>query len=225
MAHKLWLETRAVFLGVAAFLLAMVALYAWLPVGAAEWDARLHRLFFAWALATVVLTLHAFNWMHGHAGGHAQPLLFTLSLPISRRRLVLHEAAMGLTQSAVLVTGCCALLWALSPSLRAVRDAYEMAAYLGIGLLSQLFLYSLGVLLATSVPLLWPVYCLATVSAFQWQLGFLQAWGGIGLWTQGTGRAFLPFALAHPMAVSAASLCGAAAALYLAALVFERRDF
>lgn len=225
MLLKLWLETRTGFLSLAAVHFAMVAIYIGLPAAPVEWDARLHRLMFAFALAAVLASVQAFSWTFGHVMGEAQPTLFTLSMPVSRRRLVVAQAALGAAQLAALVVASCAVLWLSSPSLRAGRDEWQMLSCVAVVLGGQAMLYALGMLLASTSPIVWMVYCYAAVNALLWQLSMFQAWSGQGLWVRETGRLVLPFALAQVAATTAACLVVSGAALYAAARVFERRDF
>jgi hypothetical protein len=121
-----------------------------------------------WILSAVMLALGGLWWEKslGLAG-------FTLSLPISRRRLVLVRAAVGAAQALVLALVPCCVIWLfsqISENRYPLKDAVlHSVLYVGAGLI----FYSLTLLLSHlmsgefSVPTLALGLCLVLYISFQ----------------------------------------------------------
>lgn len=161
LIYKAWLETRWRFCAGLALLLAisfytvlrapdiiqareqlrpgehiLYAQYIWILL----YKGYLQTL---WILAAVMLGLGGL-WREKSSGVSA----FTLSLPVSRRRLVLVRSAVGAAEAITLAAVPSALIWAISPlsgNSYPLRDAL-LHAVLMVG--GGLIFYGWGVLLA-----------------------------------------------------------------------------
>jgi hypothetical protein len=104
-------------------------------------------------------------------------ILFTLSLPVSRLRLLGVRAFIGWVEAMCAIGMFCCALWLATPALRAVATVTEMFEYAGTMMVCASALYFLSVLLATFLDDQWRV------------------WGtmlsGAGLWWL-SGRSLLP---------------------------------
>jgi len=106
-------------------------------------------------------TLQAAKGLHGST-------LYTLSLPVSRVRLLAVRASVGWLEIIGLVSLLCVSLWVLAPALRTVATPLQVVKYAATIIACGSMLYGVSVLLATFLDDQW------------------RTWGamgiGVGLW-------------------------------------------
>jgi hypothetical protein len=105
-------------------------------------------------------------------------ILFTLSLPVSRLRLLAVRTFIGWLEAMCAIGIFCSAQWLATPALRAVVTATEMFEYAGTIMVCASALYFLSVLLATFLEDQWRVWGTMLGSAGLWGLssrGFLPA--------------------------------------------------
>jgi hypothetical protein len=83
---------------------------------------------------------------------------FTLSLPVSRLRLLAIRASLGWLELIPLIGTLCFGIWAAFPIVRATATAAEMLQYAGVVLACSSMFYSISVLLSTFLDELWRVW-------------------------------------------------------------------
>jgi hypothetical protein len=171
--YKGWLETRFKLLGaliwVSWFLgaeysrgLKTLAGLMALAVGA-TFIAALTPIILAGAGINTQPAFQATKGLHGST-------LFTLSLPVSRLRLLITRAALGwLVLTGMIGVMCCGM-WILFPLLRAATTAAQMLEYTAALLACASGFYSIGVLLATFLDDLWRTYGGVIALAALWGL-------------------------------------------------------
>lgn len=108
-------------------------------------------------------SLQATKGLHGST-------LFTLSLPVSRLRLLAVRASIGWFEAAGVIGALCCGLWLVSPAFRAAATPVEMLEYAGTLIACASALYCLSVLLATFLDDQWRVWCTMIASAALWWL-------------------------------------------------------
>ncbi len=156
--YKGWLETRirllVAFVWIGWFLGAEYSRGLKAPAGltglavAATFIGAAIPVFFAGAGIATQPAFQATKGLHGSTQ-------FTLSLPVSRLRLLLTRAGLGwLVLAGAIGTLCCGM-WILFPVLRAATTAVEMLEYAGTLVACASGLYSISVLLATFLDDLW----------------------------------------------------------------------
>jgi hypothetical protein len=84
-------------------------------------------------------------------------MLFTLSLPVTRLRLLAVRAAIGWIELAAMIAYLCGILWIGVPLLRATATPWMMCEYAVALLVCLSSIYSLSVLLATFLDDQWRV--------------------------------------------------------------------
>ncbi len=152
LAHKAWFETRikllVAFIWIGWFLGAKYYRGLKAPSGltglavAATFIGVAIPVFLAGAGIATQPSYQATKGLHGST-------LFTLSLPVSRLRLLLTRAGLGwLALAGAIATMCCGM-WILFPILRAATNAAQMLTYAGTLVACASGLYSISVLLAT----------------------------------------------------------------------------
>ena len=131
---KAWLELRWRFLTplaaapllffwpVPTELLPAPDLLARLKAGPGGFGALLNTLsLFVWPLLAVLYAGAGINTQTAYSPGQAvhPSMLFTLALPVTRRRLLLMRAAAGVLAFSTVVAWLCAVAWIALPDLRA----------------------------------------------------------------------------------------------------------
>jgi hypothetical protein len=157
--YKGWIETRFRLLFALGFVgFVLVAAYSnglKAPVKAFAGNAPLLVAVLSGLLASAGITtqpaLQATKGLHGS-------MLFTLSLPVSRFRLLTVRAGLGWLEMAGGIGTLCCGMWALFPILRATTTAAEMLEYAGVLITCASGIYFISVLLATFLDDLWRVY-------------------------------------------------------------------
>ena len=167
--YKGWLETRLKLVFVAALLLIFFVFVAAHPALRTGHGARTAAgVAGAETPLETVLTIWIFIFLAG-AGIMTQPVLqatkgihgstlYTLSLPVSRLRLVLVRAGLGWLESAAAVLVLYYGTWLLSPALRENVTLAGLGEYVGIVLACGSALYFLPVFLATFLDEMWRIY-------------------------------------------------------------------
>ncbi len=217
MWYPAWIEVRwrvvlllALNLGIGALLLDDV-------VPPAVWIRRLDgALPFAFILSAVMLASAGINTRTSFRPGQSVEgaMLYTLSLPISRRRLVLVRSAVGAVASLALIVAGLAGLWLLAPAVRVALPVPILARYLlaivavaGAG-------FALSTALAAVLDQLWQTYgSLGIVAAVLFLVPEARIW-----------RSSLSLGDSSAVAFGGV-LVGAAALIWLAVKLVERRDF
>jgi hypothetical protein len=113
---KAWMETRWRLLGVAMYLLIALAMSSLNPAG----TNVLATLWFMLTFLAISLGGSGVRSQAplGFSEGLAGSTQFTLSLPVSRLRLLVVRAVAGLIETATATVAVACLAWALIPSLR-----------------------------------------------------------------------------------------------------------
>jgi hypothetical protein len=168
--YKGWLETRfrlLVALGIVGVVL--VTLYSnglkggiFALLGGAVFGVGLLSGLLAGAGITTQPAVQATKGLHGS-------MFFTLSLPVSRSRLLAVRAGLGWLEMAGGIGMLCGGIWALFPMLRATTTAAEMLEYAGVLIICASGLYFISVLLATFLDDQWRMYgSMMAFGAFWW---------------------------------------------------------
>lgn len=226
--YKGWLETRIkllmAFVWMAWFLGAEYSRGLKAPAGltglavAATFIAAAIPVFFAGAGINTQPAFQAMKGLHGST-------LFTLSLPVSRFRLLMTRAGLGwLVLAGTIGTMCCGM-WILFPFLRAATTAVEMLEYAGALVACASGFYSIGVLLATFLDEVWRLYGSGIAIGALWLLfNKTSVPGSFNIFrAMGEGSPLI----AHTMPWTAIGLSlGLAAILFFAALkVVQTREY
>jgi ABC-2 type transport system permease protein len=171
---KGWLETRlrALFgIGMCLFFILLVNRHATPP--AATGQRALGTFAFVWAIlpsmtglaGAGVRTQPAFQAIKGQHGS----MYFTLSLPVSRMRILATRAMLGWIETTALIAFVCGTAWAVVPGLRTNVPVAGVAAYFLTvsGCVSGF--YFLSVLFATFLDAQWlPFAGMISVAALAW---------------------------------------------------------
>jgi len=95
--------------------------------------------------------------------------IFTLSLPVSRLRLLAVRAGLGWLEAAGAIGALCCAMWLISPALRMMTTPVEMLEYAGTLIACASAIYFLSVLLATFLDDVWRIWgTMIGVAAFWW---------------------------------------------------------
>jgi hypothetical protein len=95
-------------------------------------------------------------------------MLFTLSLPVSRFRLLAIRASIGWLEVAGVVVLLCCGMWLVSPVFRAMSTFAEMMEYAGTLIVCGSTFYCLSVLLATFLDDQWRAWGTMSASVALW---------------------------------------------------------
>ena len=188
--HKGWLETRYRLL----FALGFVGLFQGLQYR----NGATPQSIFAFVQFTVpVLVVMTYSLLGG-AGIATQPslvaskgihgsTLFTLSLPVSRLRLMSVRAAIGWLEGIGVIGVLCCTLWLLCPALRAMVGPGTMIQYAATLIACGSAIYFVSVLLGTFFDDQWRTWGTMLTSGGLWWLsahtalpGFVDIFRGMG---------------------------------------------
>ncbi len=171
--YKGWLETRIrlvmAFIWIGWFLGAEYSRGLTAPAGlvglavGATFIAAVSPVLLAGAGITTQPAFQATKGLHGST-------LFTLSLPVSRLRLLAVRAGLGWLVLAGMIGIMCSGIWILFPVLRARTTALEMLEYAAALLACASGFYSISVWLATFLDDLWRIYGTAIAIGALWLL-------------------------------------------------------
>ncbi len=186
--HKGWLETRYRLLFATGFVILLLSLQH----GATSQGVMGLVLF-----SNPTLVVMTYSLLAG-AGVATQPsfvaskgvhgsTLFTLSMPVSRLRLMSVRAAIGWLEGAGVIGVLCCALWFLSPALRGIVGSGTMLRYAATLIACGTAIYSLSVLLGTFLDDQWRTWGTMLSSAGLWWLSthaplpaFLDIFRGMG---------------------------------------------
>jgi hypothetical protein len=161
--YKGWLETRLKLLVTGVWMLWFLYLMHSGPPPAAKMVALVGILMTCNIAAGMVpiflagagiMTQPAFQQTKGIHGS----TLFTLSLPVSRLRLLTVRASLGWFLLAGLIALYCCGVWVAFPVLQTLASRAEMMEYAGTLIVGASLYYSLYVLLATFLEDMWRVF-------------------------------------------------------------------
>jgi ABC-2 type transport system permease protein len=167
LLYKGWLETRLrllfslAFFGI--FLIQAHVMGGIKPPDGAKADpVKVYAITEIFLVATLcgmvagagIATQPAFQGAKGLHGS----MLFTLSLPVSRFRLLAVRAGLGWLEMAGGIAAMCCGLWILFPVVRAATTVPEMLEYAGALIACGSGLYFVSVLLATFLDEQWRVF-------------------------------------------------------------------
>jgi hypothetical protein len=104
-------------------------------------------------------TQTSFSRRHGVHGS----IFYTLSLPVSRRKLLLTRAAVGYAASFLLAIAACLIFWIASPGLRTLVTLDDLLTYATSLFVGTSVFYSFSVLLAIFLDEVWQFYASAAL--------------------------------------------------------------
>ena len=172
LMYKGWLETRYRLL----FMLGLMGLILVTAYSRADKAPGGIQGFVAgaWFLAAVIpvmlagagiTTQPAFQAVKGLHGS----MLFTLSLPVSRLRLLAVRASLGWLEMAAALGAWCCAVWIVFPALRTIATTAELLEYAAALVVCASGLYGITVLLATFLDDLWRVWgSMIVIGALWW---------------------------------------------------------
>jgi hypothetical protein len=171
--YKGWLETRIKLVVTLAAVMGFLVFMSSLHVGHAKPSivalTGVPRISVIWICAFLagagVATQPSFQATKGLHGSS----LFTLSLPVSRFRLLAIRAGIGWLESAAAIGMFCGGLWLLIPALREATTRIAMLEYSATLIACTTSLYFVSVLLATFLDDQWRIWGTMIVPfAFWW---------------------------------------------------------
>jgi ABC-2 type transport system permease protein len=232
--YKAWLETRWRFGFVVGSILFAWAAPLWtplfhlrLPAGVVE-----SRLWVGVHMATVILYIFAAIFLAGSGintqttysatTGFHPSMLFTLSLPVSRRRLLFVRAGLGALQTSILVAIMAAYTLFARPE---ATTAPQFLIYLARAIICTMAVYALSTLLACLFDEMWQFYgaFLFCIAAFVLQLRI--SW--VSWLSPYRGMSLISFPITGPMpwAPVISSLVLMAVLMYASMLIIQRKEY
>jgi hypothetical protein len=224
--YKGWLETRFRLVFV---LVAIALMFLTLSSGGDKVEVRavtfvtrtsvwLICVFLAAAGIVTQQSLQAAKGLHGST-------LFTLTLPVSRFRLLTVRAGLGWVEMVGGIGYVCCLSWFLFPVIRSSAAPREMVEYAAVLVICGSAFYCITVLLATFLDDLWRVWgSLLCYGTLWWLANKIPAPASVNIFlAMGEGSPIV----AHTMPWTAMALAlGLAAILFFAALkVVQVREY
>ncbi len=230
--YKGWLETRLRLLVPFGFLTYVLIHFYWFPPEGAAAAAK--------GMADMVLFGPVFGAMTaivlGGAGIHTQPafqatkglhgsLCYTLSLPVSRLRLLATRASLGWALSSVAMAALCVVHWSVLPLLGKATSATVMLQQAMVLMVCATGLHFVCVLLATFLEDQWRVFGSALCfGALSWLMENIPGAAGISPFrAMGAGSPLLTQTI--PWGAMAFSLALAAILFFAALQVVQRREY
>jgi len=225
---KGWLETRYRFVFV-LLMMSVIQFIASKPLGTQQ-GVIAHVLFTCPIL--VIMTC----CMLGGAGVATQPslivtkgihgsTLYTLSLPVSRLRLMSVRAAIGWLEAAGVVGMLCCALWFLSPPLRAMAGPGVMVQYVATLIGCASAIYFLAVLFGTVLDEQWRTWgTMMTCGGLWWLSAHVRLPGFLDIF-RGMGKASPLFTHTVPWGSVAFSTLSAVVLFFASAKVLEAREY
>jgi hypothetical protein len=177
--HKGWMETRFRLLFTVGFTTLILVLQYSVRTAAPPPGAKSPALgLVMFSNPTLVLMVCA---LLGGAGIVTQPslqatkglhgsTLFTLSLPVTRLRLLAVRASIGWLEAVGVIAALCCGMWLVSSAFRAMATPVEMLEYAGTLIACASALYCLSVLLATFLDDQWRTWGTMIASVALWWL-------------------------------------------------------
>ena len=184
-------------------------------------NAILLLMIYAMLAGAGIVTQPSFQAAKGIHGS----TLFTLSLPVSRLRLLAVRAAIGWLEGAAEVAILCCGMWFLSPLIRRMATPTEMAEYAATLIVCGSALYFLSVLLATFLDDQWRVWgTMIAGAALFWLSRHVSLPASIDI-VQAIGKGSPLIAHAIPWAAMDFSLALAAIFFFAALKVVQTREY
>jgi len=227
--YKAWLETRWRFAFLIGSILLVWLMPLWLPSLSA---VPASRQWFGLQLESVLLCTFAAIYLAG-AGINSQTMyaatsgfhgsmLFTLSLPVSRRRLLFVRAGLGAILTCILVIAMAgyALFHRPEPA-----SASQALSYIARDVVCTMAVYSLSVLLACVLDEMWQFMgaCFAWIAVYLLQSRFPV----VALVSPLRGMSLIPYSgkVPTPWAPVLASLVLVGGLLYTSVLMLQRKEY
>jgi hypothetical protein len=155
---KAWFETRKLLTVMLVFILFVFAL-----AQRAAWGAG-HA-------GAAIIGFHTCFWCIILAGAGIQPQsTFTLTLPVSRLRLVSVRASLGLLEIVGFIVLVCYAEWALLPAVRADSTPLDLLKMISECTAFGVALHCLSVFFATFLDWMWQMYASLLALGFLWFL-------------------------------------------------------
>jgi hypothetical protein len=231
---KAWLETRWRFCFIAASILFAWATPLWAPLFHLRAPAGVpeSRLWLAVHVASVLLYIFAAIFLAGSGinsqttyaatSGFHPSMLFTLSLPVTRRRLLLVRAGLGALQTSVLVIVMAAYTLFDRPE---ATTAAQLLTYLARAIVCTMPVYALSTMLACLFDEMWQFYgaFMCCVAAFVLQSRI----PGLSSLSPFRGMSLISYPIAGPIpwAPVIFSLALTAVLMYASTLIVQRKQY
>jgi hypothetical protein len=151
--------------------------------------------------------------------------LFTLSLPVTRLRLLSVRAAIGWLEGSGVIGVLCCVLWFRSPALRAMVGAGTMLHYAATLIACGSAIYSVSVLLGTFLDEQWRTWGTMLISAALWWLSAHSAFPVFLDIFQGMGKGSPLIAHTMPWGAIVFSVLLAVALFFAALRVLRAREY
>jgi hypothetical protein len=226
--YKGWLETRLKLL----FSLALMVFWLYVLRGFGNASPKI----VVYLASTVSVFALTWSMLLSGAGITTQPpfqgtkglhgsMIFTLSLPVSRFRLLAVRAFIGWLETAGCIGLFCCGMWLFYPALRAMMMPAEMLAYAATLVACITWFYCLSVLLATFLEDQWRVWGSMLAGAGFWWLSKHVSMPAATDLLRAMGKGSPLIAHAMPWPANAFSLALSAAFLGAALIVVRTREY
>jgi hypothetical protein len=226
--HKGWLETRYRLL----FALGFVALFQLIQHQPSATPQGILGLVL---FSNPVLVVMSYTLVAG-AGVATQPslvaskgihgsTLFTLSLPVTRLRLLSVRAAMGWLEGSGVIGVLCCALWFRSPALRAMVDPETMLRYAATLIACGSAIYFVSVLLGTFLDEQWRTWGTMLTATALWWLSAHSAFPAFLNIFQGMGKDSPLIAHTMPWSAIVFSVLLAGVLFFAALTVLRAREY
>jgi ABC-2 type transport system permease protein len=151
--------------------------------------------------------------------------LFTLTLPVSRFRLLAVRAGIGWLETAVVIGALCCEMWLVSPFLRTMVTAVEMLEYAGTVIACASVFYFLSVLLDTFLDQMWRIWgTFISFSVLWWLSLHTRLPASVDIFREmGKGSPLITHTI--PLAAIAFSLVLSAILFFVALKVAQTREY
>jgi hypothetical protein len=232
LLFKAWLEVRWRFAFLVGSILLIWLTPLWIPATGVHTSVPAARFWMVIQLASVLLFIFTAIFLAGSGintqgmytftpGFHGS-MLFTLSLPISRRRLLFARAGLGALFTCFLVVVMSGYILYLRPEATSVLQAL---AYLTRTMVCTMAIYSFSVLLSCLLDETWHV----TGAFIFWTTVFLMqsksSWVAQVSPLRGMSLNCYPITATMPWAPVIASLALTCAFLWIAVAVVQRKEY
>jgi hypothetical protein len=226
--YKGWFETRFKIIVALGFGLFFVfTLRNANAMSTAALEGSISVLAFYWALMPFLLagagirTQASFGPNKGLHGS----TYFTLSMPVSRLRLLAVRSALGMLEMAGVVACLCFVVWSAVPAFRADFTGLDMLAYWAAVCVCTSGFYFMSVLLATFFEEPWSIWAsMLAVGLLRWLLPKVSALPSVDLF-QAMGKSSPLFTHTFPWASMGISLSAAAVLFFTAMRVVQTHEY
>lgn len=223
---KGWLETRFRLLFVLGVIAVTFLLQSYGNNNPAPRVLTFAGSFSTWMMC-IMLAAAGINTQQGlqAAKGLHGSTLFTLTLPVSRLRLLAVRAGIGWLETMAGVGAICCLMWFLFPTIRSRSTPAQMAEYAGVLMVCGTFFYCITVLLSTFLDDLWRVWgSFLCIGALWWLTVKVPAPASLNVFlAMGDNSPVLAHTI--PWAAMALSLALAAVLLFAALKIAQAREY